>query len=126
MEPRISTFGDFLARVFTQPNLHMMHFLRAPSASLPMSAFGNLGHPLSAVSLCGWLLTTIAGQQTGLLGEASPIQTDVCCAIKRRTFNTYMCLQDNSSLNSYRLLDLQLLLHNLMLLPLMTGGTRQL
>ena len=53
-------------------------------ASLPMSAFGNLGHPLSAVSLCGWLLTTVAGQQTGLLGEASPIQIDACCAIRRR------------------------------------------
>jgi len=62
----------------------MMHFLTAPSALLPMSAFGSLGHPLSVVSLCGWLLTTGVGQQTGLLGEASPIQIDACCAIRRR------------------------------------------
>jgi len=40
--------------------------------------------PLSVVSLCGWLLTTGVGQQTGLLGEASPIQFDACCAIRRR------------------------------------------
>ena len=115
MEPRISTFGDFLAQVFTQPNLHMMHFLRAPSASLPMSAFGNLGHPLSAVSLCGWLLTTIAGQQTGLLGEASPIQTDVCCVFTRQFW--FELLQ---------IVGLAALAPQPDVPSLMTGGTRRL
>jgi len=66
----------------------MMHFLREPSALHPMNAFGSLGHPLSVVSLCGWLLTTTVGQRIGLLGEVSLIRIVVHYVIRRRrTFN---------------------------------------
>jgi len=53
-----------------------------------LNVSGNLGHPLNAGSLCGWLLTTAVGQRIGLLGEVSLIRIVVHYVIRRRrTFN---------------------------------------
>jgi hypothetical protein len=83
-------FGDSLLQVNIQLNQPMMHFLREPLVLPHTSTSGNLGHPLSAVSSCGWLLTIAAGQQTGWLEEVFLTRTVVCYVIRRkRTSNTF-------------------------------------
>jgi hypothetical protein len=79
----------FASGVYTAKSAYDVLFEGAVSFT-PLNVFGSPRHLLSAISLCGWLLTTGVGQQTGLLREAFPTGTNnVSYVIRRRTFNTY-------------------------------------